>query len=74
MASACAQKGMTLSEFMRAAADAAAVNLVTDTALKNELLNIRSAMNLAAHVRTAEQKNARIEDALTIINRTLEAI
>ncbi|WP_456663560.1 hypothetical protein [Bradyrhizobium sp. LB13.1] len=65
---------MTLSEFMRAAADAAAVSLVTDTALKNELLNIRSAMNLAAHVRTVEQKNARIEDALTIINRTLEAI
>jgi len=69
-----AKHGMKLSEFLRCAADTATANLATDPALKDELLQVRSAMNLAQHVRTAEMKNLRIEDALTIINRTLEAI
>ena len=62
----------TLSEFLRAAAGASAADIVTDDAWKARLLLVRSAMNLALHVRTPEQKNVRIEEALSIINATLE--
>ena len=62
----------TLSEFLRAAAGAAAADIVTDDDFKAQLIKTRSALNLALHVRTAEMKNVRIEDALSIINETLE--
>ncbi len=68
------KNGMTLSEYIRLAAGAAAADILFGTALKDELLKVRSALNLAMHVRTADMKNLRIEDALAIINDVLEAM
>lgn len=63
-----------LSEFVRAATNAAVAELVTSNHWKQCLFDIRAPLNAALHLRTDEQKNQRIEAALESLNRAIGAI
>jgi hypothetical protein len=62
----------TLSAFLRAAAASSAAGIASSSDWRAVLLEARSAMNVALSVRTDEQKNQRILDAVAVINRLLE--
>jgi hypothetical protein len=60
--------GLTLSEFIRRAADAAAIEMVSTEDLDMRLRLVREAINAAMSVRTELQRNQRLNDANSILN------
>jgi hypothetical protein len=60
--------GLTLSEFIRRAADAASIEMVSTEDLDMRLRLVREAINAAMSVRTEVQRNQRLNDANSILN------